>query len=95
MHQDTLLNLQSEYKKTKAAIGLDILTGDPMLSTMDGIYDNYRVKRQLIQLSTVIASQVYDDGQKLIFQLLLVDEVMKAGKDMNRTAAAPTEGPED
>lgn len=34
-----------------------------------GIYDNYRVKRQIIQSSALTA-----------MQLLLVDEVMRAGK---------------
>ena len=34
-----------------------------------GIWDNYRVKRQIIQLTTVLASQ-----------LLVVDEVLRAGR---------------
>ena len=51
--------------------GIDILTGKAMLPSIEGVWDNYRVKRQFIQLSTVIASQ-----------LLLVDEVMSAGKNM-------------
>lgn len=42
-----------------------------MLPSIEGVWDNYRVKRQFIQLSTIIASQ-----------LLLVDEVMSAGKNM-------------
>ena len=42
-----------------------------MLPEQDGIWDNYRVKRQSLHLSTVLATQ-----------LLLVDEVMAAGRKM-------------
>ncbi|KAK8805660.1 hypothetical protein WA158_002316 [Blastocystis sp. Blastoise] len=81
---DTLIGVQTEYQKTKAAVGIDLLTGEPMLPAMEGVYDNYSVKRQFIQLSTVIASQ-----------LLLVDEVMRAGKDMNKKTPDVSEAPED
>ena len=40
-----------------------------MNPTQLGIFDNVRVKRQVIQLGTVLASQ-----------LLLVDEVLRAGR---------------
>lgn len=61
--------------------GLDVLTGKALLPSIEGIWDNYRVKRQFIQLSTVIASQ-----------LLLVDEVMSAGKNMGaQSSNAPEE----
>ncbi|CAM9747658.1 unnamed protein product [Choristocarpus tenellus] len=53
------------------AIGLDLMTGEVMLPEQEGVWDNYCVKRQSMHLSTVLASQ-----------LLLVDEVMKAGKQM-------------
>ena len=55
-------------------VGLDVMTGEPTLTgDNDGIWDNVRVKRQSMYLSTVLASQ-----------LLLVDEVMRAGKQMGR-----------
>ena len=38
-----------------------------------GVYDNYIVKKQIIQSAPVIASQ-----------LLLVDEVMRAGMNMRK-----------
>lgn len=69
--QDSLISLQEERNRTSEAIGLDLFSGEPMLPAQYGIWDNYRVKRQCIQLSTVLASQ-----------LLLVDEVMRAGKNM-------------
>ncbi|CAM9146565.1 unnamed protein product [Scytosiphon promiscuus] len=55
------------------------MTGEPMLPEQEGVWDNYCVKRQSLHLSTVLASQ-----------LLLVDEVMKAGKQMGQ---APPGGP--
>ncbi len=48
--------------------GLDLKTGQAMDPLSAGIVDNYCVKRQLIHSCTVIASN-----------LLLVDEIMKAG----------------
>ena len=42
-----------------------------MLPDQEGIWDNYRVKRQWLHLSTVLATQ-----------LLPVDEVMRAGRNM-------------
>lgn len=63
--------MQDEIKRENMKGGLDILTGGAMLPSIEGVWDNYRVKRQFIQLSTIIASQ-----------LLLVDEVMSAGKNM-------------
>ena len=56
--------MQDEIKKENMKGGLDVITGKALLPSIEGIWDNYRVKRQFIQLSTVIASQ-----------LLLVDEV--------------------
>uniref|UniRef100_A0A7S2WV07 T-complex protein 1 subunit zeta n=1 Tax=Rhizochromulina marina TaxID=1034831 RepID=A0A7S2WV07_9STRA len=76
--QDSIISMQEEREKSGAAVGLDVVTGDVMLPEVEGIYDNYRVKRQCIHLSTVLASQ-----------LLLVDEIMKAGKKMGKDAAKP------
>jgi T-complex protein 1 subunit zeta len=66
---DTLIKLQEERAKTGLAVGLDVITGKPMLPEMAGVWDNYRVKRQCVVLATVLASQ-----------LLLVDEVLRAGR---------------
>lgn len=78
--QDSLIKMQEEYEKTNQPVGLDIVSGEPMDPEMEGVWDNYRVKRQYIHLSTVLASQ-----------LLLVDEVMKAGKKMGKDALKPEE----
>ena len=74
--QTTLLNLQEERESTEMLVGVDVKTGEPILPEDEGIWDNVRVKRQSLYLSTVLASQ-----------LLLVDEVMRAGKQMGKQAS--------
>ncbi len=76
--QDTLIKLQEEAAASSEAIGLDITTGEPCVPAAEGIWDNYRVKRQSMHLSTVLATQ-----------LLLVDEVMRAGQQMGKKGPAP------
>lgn len=49
-------------------VGLDVGTGEPADPSLAGVFDNYLVKRQMLQSAPVVASQ-----------LLLVDEVMRAG----------------
>lgn len=71
--QDTLLKLQDEHASSNMLVGLDVKTGEAILPSDEGIWDNVRVKRQSLYLSTVLASQ-----------LLLVDEVMRAGKQMGK-----------
>lgn len=66
--QEATVKLQAEYSKSKVPVGIDLNTGEPMNSATAGIWDNYRVKRQLLNSCTIIAGN-----------LLLVDEVMKAG----------------
>ncbi|KAL7451477.1 hypothetical protein ACHAWC_003297 [Mediolabrus comicus] len=73
--QDCILKLTDarEDSDCTLAVGLDCTSGDPMIPADEGVYDNVRVKRQCLHLSTVLASQ-----------LLLVDEVMRAGKQMGK-----------
>lgn len=49
-------------------VGLDCESGEACIPAQQGIYDNVRVKKQMINSCTVIASN-----------LLLVDEIMRAG----------------
>ena len=58
--------------------GLDIVTGEALNPVSAGIYDNFVVKKSLVDTTGVIASQ-----------LLLVDEIMKAGR--RGAGAAPQE----
>jgi T-complex protein 1 subunit zeta len=66
--QDTIVKLLEEAELSPDPIGLDVTTGEPMKPVDLGVYDNYIVKKQIINSCTVIASN-----------LLLVDEVMRAG----------------
>eukprot|EP01090_Pellita_catalonica_P019773 TRINITY_DN6820_c0_g1_i1.p1 TRINITY_DN6820_c0_g1~~TRINITY_DN6820_c0_g1_i1.p1 ORF type:complete len:537 (-),score=98.14 TRINITY_DN6820_c0_g1_i1:100-1710(-) len=66
--QECLMKLIEGHKKG-VAVGLDLETGEPMDPESEGVWDNWRVKKQMLHSSTVISSQ-----------LLLVDEIMKAGK---------------
>merc|ERR1712028_15701 len=70
--QEKLLTLIGEReRKPKVAIGINLATGDPLDATIEGIWDNYCVKKQLLGLASVLAQQ-----------LLLVDEVIRAGRQM-------------
>lgn len=66
--QDTIVKLTEEDRLNSDAIGLDLASGEPMKPTDLGVYDNYIVKKQILNSCSVIASN-----------LLLVDEVMRAG----------------
>lgn len=68
--QDALVKLFHSYNSSKGKdpVGIDLNTGEPMNPVDAGIYDNYRVKKQLLNSCTVIACN-----------LLLVDEIMRAG----------------
>jgi len=71
--QDVLVGLQVEHDKGNI-VGLNHHTGEPMDPYLEGIFDNYSVKRQIINSGPVIASQ-----------LLLVDEVIRAGRNMRKS----------
>jgi len=71
--QETMIKLEEEFEANggKEPIGLDLYSGEPISPEMEGIYDNYAVKRQMMMLAPVLAEQ-----------MLLVDEVIRAGKQM-------------
>jgi len=66
--QEVMVKLLEEAGVSDQAVGLDCDSGEACLPTNLGIYDTYRVKKQMINSCTVIASN-----------LLLVDEIMRAG----------------
>ncbi|XKL64995.1 hypothetical protein PGB90_005081 [Kerria lacca] len=66
--QDTIVKLQEEARSSNGPVGLDINSGEALNPVDSGIYDNYIVKKQIINSCVVIASN-----------LLLVDEIMRAG----------------
>lgn len=60
--------MQEESRLSAEPIGLDLQSGEPINPKEAGIFDNYIVKKQIINSCSVIASN-----------LLLVDEIMRAG----------------
>ncbi|KAL5203482.1 hypothetical protein ABZP36_014434 [Zizania latifolia] len=70
--QDVIVSLQDEHDRG-LVVGLNHHTGEPIDPQMEGIFDNYSVKRQIINSGPIISSQ-----------LLLVDEVMRAGRNMRK-----------
>jgi T-complex protein 1 subunit zeta len=73
--QEALILIEEEQDRSDEAVGLNLNTGETFLPAVEGIWDSYTVKRQTLNLSTILATQ-----------LLLVDEVMKAGKSMGKPA---------
>ena len=70
--QESLISVQDEQEKGTNA-GFDALSGQAVDPMLHGIYDNTIVKRQILHSAPVIASQ-----------LLLVDEVIRAGRNMRQ-----------
>lgn len=66
--QDAIVKLQEEDRLSPDPVGLDLSTGEAMRPLDSGVFDNYVVKRQILRSCSVIASN-----------LLLVDEIMRAG----------------
>uniref|UniRef100_A0A6N2MUW4 T-complex protein 1 subunit zeta n=1 Tax=Salix viminalis TaxID=40686 RepID=A0A6N2MUW4_SALVM len=66
--QDEIVTLTGEHSRDNI-VGINLQTGGTLDPQMEGIFDNYSVKRQLLNSGPVIASQ-----------LLLVDEVICAGR---------------
>lgn len=67
--QDVIVKLQEESRLSPdVSIGIDLASGEPMNPRDAGVFDNYIVKKQIVNSCTVIASN-----------LLLVDEIMRAG----------------
>ena len=47
--QDSAIKLLEEYEKASGQlVGLNLSSGDVMIPADEGIWDNYRVKRQLL-----------------------------------------------
>lgn len=66
--QDVVVALQDEQSEGKT-VGLDLQSGEPFDPTVEGIWDNYRVKRQMLHSCSVIA-----------MNLLSTDEILRAGR---------------
>ena len=69
---DCIIKLEEEGQKGHLA-GLNLATGEPLDPKANGIYDNFIVKKQMLGLASVISTQ-----------LLLVDEILRAGRDTTK-----------
>ncbi|WVW86205.1 T-complex protein 1, zeta subunit [Kwoniella bestiolae CBS 10118] len=67
--QDSIVALQQEQEETDDPVGLDLKSGEPVNPVLEGIWDNYRVKRQMLHGAATIG-----------VNLLNVDEVLRAGR---------------
>lgn len=80
--QDSVILLQDEYHKKKVPVGLNLWEYGVISPAAMGVWDNYIVKKTFIDITTTLAEQ-----------LLLCDEILKAGKkmggDRSEDAAAP------
>lgn len=66
--QDVIVRLVHEYATSGKPVGIDLNTGEPVSPLDIGIFDNYCVKKQLLNSCSSIACN-----------LVLVDEIMRAG----------------
>jgi T-complex protein 1 subunit zeta len=82
--QDSVILLLDEFNKNKVPVGLDLWNYGVVSPDKMGIFDNYIVKKTFIDITTTLSEQ-----------LLLCDEILKAGKKMggNRDEDAPAPGP--
>lgn len=69
---DTLVALQEEAADGNV-VGLDLKTGEPINPITEAIWDQYRVKRQILASASVLA-----------VNLLSCDEMIKAGKSVKQ-----------
>ncbi|KAJ8596612.1 chaperonin-containing T-complex zeta subunit Cct6 [Rhizopogon salebrosus TDB-379] len=66
--QDIVVALQDEQAEGNT-VGIDLESGEPFDPTVEGIWDNFRVKRQMLHSCSVIA-----------VNLLSTDEILRAGR---------------
>jgi T-complex protein 1 subunit zeta len=72
--QETMLKVLDEYTSAKRPVGVDVNTGEPMFPDEQGVWDNYIVKKNMVASAHALASN-----------LILVDEVMRAGMTSLKT----------
>jgi len=65
---DSIIALEEEHRNGHI-VGIDLNTGGAFDPEAEGVFDNYRVKKQQLNASAVLAAQ-----------LLLVDEIIRAGR---------------
>ncbi|KAH8234077.1 hypothetical protein KR038_000837 [Drosophila bunnanda] len=66
--QDTIVKLADAQREAEQSVGLDLATGEAMDPAAAGIFDNYSVRKQILNSCSIIAGN-----------LLLTDEIIQAG----------------
>merc|ERR1712066_688012 len=56
--QEKLLKVVAERESKSLPVGISVATGDPIDPVMEGIWDNYVVKKQMLGLAPVLAQQL-------------------------------------
>lgn len=69
--QECLLNAIEATRKENKPYGIDVETGKPLPSDVQGVFDNYGVKRNFLSVAPALTQQ-----------LLQIDEIIRAGKQM-------------
>jgi len=69
--QEAIITMKDEYHKSKVAVGLNVQSLGTISPIKEQIFDNYCAKKQWLNIAPTLAQQ-----------LLLVDEIMRAGKGM-------------
>ncbi|KRZ40564.1 T-complex protein 1 subunit zeta [Trichinella pseudospiralis] len=71
---ESCIKLQDEHKKHHRWLGLNLYTGDVLLPVEEGVFDNYCVKKSILNSSVATASN-----------LLMVDEIIRGGMSTKGT----------
>jgi T-complex protein 1 subunit zeta len=71
--QEAIIKCVKKTRENKTPMGIDVSNGEPINPVLAGIFDNYCVKKSFLSI-----------GPVLVQQLLLVDEVMRAGRQMRK-----------
>jgi T-complex protein 1 subunit zeta len=84
------LNLWLNFLKDEQAegntVGVDLQSGEPFDPTVEGIWDNYRVKRQMLHSWYVHSVQYFPEthhrspSSVIAVNLLSTDEILRAGR---------------
>jgi T-complex protein 1 subunit zeta len=80
--QDSIIMMMDEYKKTGVLVGLNLYEFQVLVPEKMGIFDNYAVKKCFLTLTTTLAEQ-----------LLLCDEILRAGKQMGGDRSEDAQAP--
>ena len=82
--QEVLLELIDKYNQDQVPVGVNVIEKGVISPDVAGVYDNLVVKKQFLNLAPTLAQQ-----------LVLCDEILKAGKKMGgkKGPGAPAPGP--